>query len=135
MTRLGSKQISSWSRQGDWEACVVQARLPAGSSYLTYFIPGGKNALIDPEALSAKPEGEWWITAMEDKGPWNREVMAKVIERLTNAITVAAIDLLLGASKQLALLLKNKNQKTCVQVSGSKSTFPYCNKVFCCSPD
>lgn len=55
---MGSKQISSWSRQGDWEACVVQARLPAGSSYLTYFIPGGKNALIDPETPSAKPEGE-----------------------------------------------------------------------------
>lgn len=40
--------------------------------------------------------------------------MAKVMERLTNAITVAAIDLLLGASKQLALLLKkNKNKNVC----------------------
>lgn len=58
MTRLGSKQISSWSRQRDWEACVVQARLPADSSYLTYFTPGGEVALIDPETLSAKPEGE-----------------------------------------------------------------------------
>lgn len=36
--------------------------------------------------------------------------MAKVMERLTNAITVAAIDLLLGASKQLALLLKKKQK-------------------------
>lgn len=59
VTPLDSKEISSWSRQGDWKACVVQARPPAASFYLTYFIPGGEDVFIDPETLNAKPEGEF----------------------------------------------------------------------------